>query len=268
MKLYATRQGKQKTRVLAACLLLICLLAGTAGGAGSSLPDLEVILAQDAAEGLDLRTAEGKAATVRKDPSVPGRGKAGADGQEPDYTGLVGYAALEENPADSLFSLYDKAYWTVPLFRKTEEGYTEQGATAHKTPVVVTGQELEPDGKGGFSGYLEVIRLDNGDSCALKAECFVTLPYWTLEAGEIPAYGFSIAVYRETPGTGPRNANGEACMIRDGTRVLIPPESRVSGENPDPAHLQVCAVVFREETDGSIRQNFVYFRDRDLNPNY
>ena len=249
-------------------VLLLCLTAGSAAEGPRFDNEPDVILARDAARQLDLREPGGNPLDVRMDPETAGRGSAREDGAEPDYIGLIGFAVLPDDPEISKFAVFDKAYWTIPLFRKTDDGYTKAGTIVHKSPLVITGQDLKDGGNGRYEGYLEAIRLDTEEQCILEAKCFVTVPYWTLPLQEIPAYGYCIAVYRETAGEGPKDEEGNSCMLRDGTRVLIPIEGACPDENPQPGILQVQGVVFQEEADGKITPKTVYFREEDLVLNY
>lgn len=253
---------------LAAVVMLLCLSAGAAEKETAwALRDPDLILAQDAAARMDLRGEDGNPVVVRSDPSVPGRGLPGKDGAAPDYIGLIGFAALPNDPEINRFSLYETAFWTVPVFKTAAEGHGADGYLAHKTPVVVIGQELTEDGNGRYTGYLEVIRLDSGSHCAIEAAAFVTAPYWTMDVASMPEYGYSIAVYRESPGAGPRDGDGKSFAIRDDTRVLVPYAGACPDSNPDPEHLTVPGIVFRDDGTG-ITQKLVYFREKDLIPNY
>ncbi len=272
MKRYGTDRKSRLRRLLCVLsVLTLCLAACTAAAADAGnmlLDDPDIILARDAAARLSLTMPDGSPLNVRGDPSAPSRGKACPDGSEPDYSGLIGFAAMNRDPAVNLFSVFDKAYWTVSNYIIKEGRYVKVGLIAHKTPVVIVSQSLQPDGNGNYKGYLEAIRLDTGNPCILKVGSFVTLAYWKLPVREIPAYGYCIAIYRETPGEGPRDEDGNACLLRDGTRVLIPAAGDVPGSGPNPQTLQVQGIVFREEADGSITQKTVYFRENDLVPNY
>ena len=268
MRTYGTDRKNRLLRRLLTVALLLCLLAAEAGGETLFHEDPEMILAQAAASSLGLQTPDGDPLTVWEDPSVPGRGKAGPEGKEPDYTGMVGFAALPKDPEISVFSIFDKAYWTLPFYRKTDEGYREEGIIPHKTRVLVITQDLQADGNGNYRGYVEVVRLDTSELCVLDVSCFETLPYWELPIQEIPSYGYCIAIYRETPGEGPRYEDGHGCPLRDGTRVLVPYEGAVENRNPAPDRLQVPGIIFQEETKGTIVQKNVYFRQDDLIASY
>ena len=256
---------------LAAAMLLLCMLA-CASAADAPVPDEDnpdVILAKDAAIRMQLKRPDGSPLDVRSDPSVAGRGKAAPDGGEPDYLGIVGFVSLPNDPELSKFSVFDKAYWTVPLYLKMYGRYYMGATITHKMPVMIISQELKKAKKGDYyEGYLGAIRLDTGKECMLDVSCFVTLPYWKLPIREIPAYGYCIAVYRETPGEAPKDEDGKSCSMRDGTRVLIPFEGAYPVNNPDPEHLKIQGIVFREDATGNIAPKAVYFREEDLLINY
>ena len=137
-------------------------------------PDL--ILAQDTADDLGLQGADGGRLIVRIDPDAPGRGEADAEGNEPVYSGLLGFAALPKDPEIGKSSVFSKPSWQVPVYRKSKNGNTmvKGGSVAHKTPVLVTRQRLKENGKGGYTGWLEIVRLDTGSICYLQVSCFVT----------------------------------------------------------------------------------------------
>ena len=267
------RNGRNGLTRRAACFLTALLALCIAFGAFAEADDRfqhepDLILAQDAAERMELKGHDGQPMTVRRDTSLPSRGEATEDGAEPQYIGVIGFAALAKDPELSKFSVFDKAYWTIPVFQKNGEEYVLDGTIAHKMPVVVTGQELTPAEDGSYDGFLEIVRLDTGDPCYIEAKCFVTVPYWTLPIREMADYGYSIAVYRETRGEGPKDENGSAVFLRDGTRVLIPFRGACPDNNPEPENLQIQGVVFREDGEGTITCRTVYFRESDLVPNY
>ena len=258
-------------RILCA-LLAILLLSGTGAGAGRAespapLPiNPDLILAQDAADYLDLRGADGGRLAVRYDPALPGRGGAGPEGNEPDYTGVLGFAAIPKDPEIGRSAVFSKSSWQVPFYRRSKDGNTmvKGGYLAHKTPVLVTRQRLKENGNGGYTGWLEIVRLDVREICYLQAYCFVTVPYWDLAITETPAFGYSIAVYRESPRTIPRDGTGKACTFRDGTRVLIPFAGAFPLHSPDPKNLTVQGIVFAGDETGTATPEVLYFREADL----
>lgn len=248
-------------RVLCALLALLMACANAAAEEASPVDSLDMILAMDAASRFGLTHPDGTPLAPRTDPALPGRGEAA---EEPDYVGIVGFVSLPKDPGTDLFELYDKVYWTVPLYRKTEGGYEQAGTIPHKRTVLVTGQQLEGDGAGAYRGTLDIVRLDTGESCALDVKCFVTLPYWNLGPREAAAHGYAMAVYRETPGEVPRTGDGKSAGLRDGTKVLIPAEGACPDDNPEPEKLPAQGIVYQKGEDGGIRPVTVYFRESDL----
>lgn len=252
---------------VAAVVLMLCLAPAAAETPAAGDDTVVLILAQDAASRMNLTNPDGTPLKVRTGQALPGRGQADAEGKAPDYTGVVGYAALGRDPEIDDFSVLNRAYWMIPLFRtgRTKEGELRlDGSISHKTPVLVTAQELEADGNGGYRGMLTVIRLDTEHQSLMDVSCFATVPYWTLPVKHVGAYGYGIAVYRETPGPGPRDADGKGVFINDGTRVLIPFTAGEATVSPDPDRLVVRGVIFRNSGDGTVVPRTVWFREEDL----
>ena len=273
--------GQRKTpagRLFA--LLAALLLAGTAGiGTAEELTGLsetdemilkapEVTLGQYAADRYDL-SVNGRRMNVRSDPGLPGRGQAGPDGSEPDYTGVTGFAVIPNDPEIGKYVSFTGLTWQVPVYRQPREGkpLVQKGSIAHKTSVLVAGQALEPDGKGGYTGWLNVVRLDNRTMCWLDVSCFVTMPYWSLPAEQIPSYGYAVAVYRRGTGTAPEDGEGIPYRLADDTVVLIPFEGAFAAESPEPGERDMQGIVFIEE-DGTEQPVVIYFRSDELIPVY
>ena len=228
----------------------------------------EIILAQYAADRYDL-SMDGRRMKVRSDPGIPGRGQADADGNEPDYVGVVGFAVIPNDPEIGKYVSFTDLTWQVPVYREPREGkpLVQKGSVAHKTSMLVVGQKLEPDGKGGYTGWLCVARMDNRTMCYLDVSCFVTMPYWSLPVEEIPAYGYGIAVYRDRTDAEPKDGNGETCSFEDGTEVLIPFEGAFPGDSPEPGELNVQGIVFTGEGE-NVKSEIAYFSSGELIPVY
>ena len=262
------RARKKLLCALLAALLLTCIgaCAETAEGPDLDLINPDLILAQDTVDYLELTAPEGGRLTVRSDPSVPGRGEADPEGNEPDYSGVLGFAALPNDPEIGSSSIFCTPSWQVPVYRRSKDGKTmvKGGSLAHKTPVLVIRQKLKEDGKGGYTGWLQIVRLDTREICYIKASCFATLPYWQLPIAEIPTFGYCLAIYRESPGTAPRDATGQSRTFRDGEKVLIPCSGAFPMQSPDPKNLTVQGIVFTGNESGSAAPEILYFRETDL----
>ena len=267
------RADRKKARGRFFCVLVAVLLLSGAGacaetteGLDMNLINPDMILAQDTVDYLQLTTPEGSRLVVRNDPTVPGRGEADPEGNEPDYSGLLGFAALPKDPEIGKSSIFCTPSWQIPFYRRSRDGNTmvKGGSLAHKTPVLVIRQKLKEDGNGGYTGWLQIVRLDTREICYLKASCFTTLPYWELPVTEALCFGYCIAIYRESPGAAPRDGTGKSFTLRNGTRVLIPYSGAFPMQSPDPKNLTVQGIVFTENESGAAVQEILYFRETDL----
>ena len=264
------KPGRLLYALLAALLLTGAFVGAAAAEDAGLLINPDMILAQDTADRLELRMADGSRMKVRCDLSVPGRGNAGTDGEAPDYIGMLGYAVLPNNPDVARSSSFSKPGWQVPVYRRSKDGNTmvKGGSIAHKTPVLVTRQSLKKNEDGTYKGWLEIIRLDTRKQCYLPAGSFETRPYWELSIKEVSACGYSLAVYRESPGVAPKDETGKVYTLRDGTRVLLPYEGACDGESPEKDLLPVQGIVFVQNGTGAVEADVVYFREADLKLTY
>lgn len=83
------KPGRLLYALLAALLLTGAFVGAAAAEDAGLLVNPDMILAQDTADRLELRMADGSRMKVCCDPSVPGRGNAGTDGEAPDYIGML-----------------------------------------------------------------------------------------------------------------------------------------------------------------------------------
>ena len=102
------KPGRLLYALLAALLLTGAFVGAAAAEDAGLLINPDMILAQDTADRLELRMADGSRMKVRCDLSVPGRGNAGTDGEAPDYIGMLGYAVLPNNPDVARSSAFSK----------------------------------------------------------------------------------------------------------------------------------------------------------------
>ena len=265
------RTGKKPERfragplVLALALLLSLCLSARAEQK-TDLSDITLVLARDAVETLGLKTADGEVLRPRKAPEIKGRGFPDETGTEPDYRGVVGYAALQVDWEVSRFSTFTDTPWFLPVYGKDGEAFqaVDGAAIAHKTPVLVTDQEIREGIKHKFIGYLKVVRLDTKEQIWLDVTQFATVDYWTLELPEAMKYGYCIAAYREKSRNDPMDRKGHRGTLPQGCRVLMcysnPPRyfnNHDSGSNP------LLGIVFRNRKDAYVR-TFLFFNAEDL----
>ena len=252
--------------------ILACVPALSWGEADGGLPaaDLyepETILAMDAVQKLDIRQ-DGQLLQIRDGRKLRGRGIADEEGQEPDYTGVIGYAAVDNDPGYSESPRFPSYFWMIPVYEDTEAGIGGQyGKLSHKMPLVAIGQKLTATEDGRYKGYVRAIRLDRQEICWIDVHCFTTVDYWSLPPAEATAYGYCLAVYREGSRSAPRTAEGRTVSLRDGTRVLLPYAGAREEESPDPENLTVTGIVFRK-AEGKAIPVVVFFHEQDLTLTY
>jgi hypothetical protein len=250
------------TLVLALLLLLSACLSAQAG---NELPDVTLMLAQNAVESYGLKDAEGKPLRPRIAPEVKGRGNPDVAGEEPDYRGIVGYAALQTSWEVSRFNSFTTTPWILPVYGPDWKEKTNE-MIRHKTPVLVVDQFIW-EGKGHkYTGYLYAIRLDSMKEIWIDVTQFVTVPYWTLDAAEAVKYGYCIAVYRNRSRYEPIDRKAHRGTVPDGTRVLLcfsnPPKFR----SPDKEHNPLLGIVFRSKKESESHfRTFLFFNPEDLN---
>ena len=253
-----TWPDQRKIGVLALALLLSVCLTGYARGTGTAddPSDITLMMAQDAVRQYDLRDAAGEPLSPRKAPEMKGRGYPDESGVEPDYRGVLGYMALQSSWDVSRFRTFDQTPWRLPVYEQDGAEWKETGDIQHKTPVLVTDQQIKL-GKGyRYTGYLQVIRLDTGMPAWIDVTQFVTVPYWTMDLTEAVNYGYCVAVYRDKSGNNAVDRTGYRGSLKEGTRVLMcDPLFSLRYFSPDRENNPLLGIVFR-----SGEENEVYFR--------
>ena len=135
-------------------LVLLALFAAAPSRAETAGLDTEKLLAQNALLLLGVKDENGRQPEIRRAEEMPGRGEAGENGKEPDYVGVLGYAALPVSEKISTFSNFSETPWALMEYEKDGENWKKAGRILHKTPVVVVAQELSPGRDRGYRGYL------------------------------------------------------------------------------------------------------------------
>jgi len=262
------RTGKRSACCRAGALILALLLfsgcvSALADSAGDSA-DVTILLAQNAADELGLKDADGKPLIPRSAPEMHGRGIPEVFGEEPDYRGVVGYAALQVGWEVSRFNTFTVTPWILPVYGP---GWQEQpdDMIRHKTPMLVVDQSIKEGIGHKYAGYLYVVRLDTMQQTWIDVTQFVTVPYWTLELTEATKYGYAIAVYRNKSRWEPMDRKAHRGTVPDGTRVLLCYSSPPKYHSPDREHNPILGIIFRsrKESDSNFR-TFLFFNEDDL----
>ena len=265
----AKRSVHFRTGMLALAMLLFlvaCLPAAAEPGAG--MPDVVILLAQNASDELQLKNADGMPLRPCSAPELKGRGNPDVTGEEPDYRGIVGYAALQNGWEVSRFNTFTMTPWLLPVYEKDGDDWKEQAddMIRHKTPVLVVDQEIR-EGKGHkYTGFLYVIRLDSMKPAWIDVTQFVTVPYWTRDLSEAVQYGYCIAVYRDRSRYEPIDRKAHRGTVPDGTRVLLCYSNPPKFLSPDRIHNPMLGIVFRSKKSGEAHfRTFLFFNPEDLN---
>ena len=260
------RPDWQKACVLALALVLsVCLTAYAADGGPAGEPsDITLMLAEDAVRQYDLRDAAGTPLDPRGAPEMQGRGYPDTPGTEPDYRGVIGYAALQSSWDVSRFRTFDMTPWQLPVYEQAGEEWKITGSIQHKTPVLVTDQQIK-EGKGyRYTGRLRVIRLDTGTPAWIDVTQFVTVPYWTMDLADAVNYGYCVAVYRDKSGNDAVDRKGYRGSVKEGTRVLMcDPTFTLRYFSPDRGNNPLLGIVFRSGDDSGIYYRTMLFFNRE-----
>ena len=227
--------------------------------------------------GIDARVrqiqdqARRKTVTVHTASYLNGRGQVDTTGKEPDYIGVVGYAAVYDDEDLDKNAEFSKTPWTIPVYKKDKQFWEEAGTINHKTKVVVIGQELEKPTRSystsKWKGYLHVIRLDTGKDCYLKAVNFATSAYWEKGLTDAIEKGYCIAEFKQVSDYYPVTKGMEKTELEDGTMVLLQMKSLVYSTSPDKKNNPVAGIVFKDWKYG-FGGVTVFFNEADLTLTY
>ena len=251
--------------VTALALLLCACPAGQAETAAA--PDFTtMILAEDAVRQHDLRDAGGNPLTPRAAPEMKGRGNPDVPGEEPDYRGVVGYMVLQSSWDMSRFSTFASSPWVLPVYERNGKRWKVTGDIQHKTPVLVTDQQIKEGQGHKYTGHLQVIRLDTGEQVWIDVTQFVTVPYWSMSLERAVDYGYCIAVYSGKSGVAPVDRKGTRGKLAEDTRVLMcDPLFSLHYLSPDRENNPLLGIIFRDgETEGTYYRTFLFFNPEDL----
>lgn len=201
-----------------------------------------------------------------------GRGKVDTKGIEPDYIGMIGYAAVSEDQKIEKSGNFEKIPWQIPVYQKDKQFWEETGTIDHKTQVVVIDQILELSGSkysssAKYKGYLQVLRLDTGDCFYLNVTNFVVSPYWEKTLSSAIEAGYCIAAFKQSSDYYPVTKGNEKCELEDGTLVLLPMKSAVYANSPDKENNPILGIIFKEWKYGYGGVN-VFFNEKDLTVTY
>ncbi len=184
-----------------------------------------------------------------------GRGDSYVSREEPNYIGVIGYAAIYVDQAieiEKTDNFQDMNLWKIPTYEPDKQFWNETDVKIpHKTEVVVRDQILEHEGYGNYSGYLLVEKTDDGSQYYINVSNFVTKPYWTYQSALRTAAieGDLIAEYHQSSDYYPVDSGGDKLEIPEGTVVLITGVSGMSKDiNED--ETGITAIVWKEWLKG------------------
>lgn len=196
-----------------------------------------------------------------------GRGHSDGGREEPQYVGVVGYAAVYYNDLDYREGPHDTP-WHIKTYEKDKQFWNEASeGLEHKTKVVVKQQWLEHKGYDNYDGYLEVERLSDGRRFYIDVGNFITEPYWTY--GDVMSaikIGKCFATYQQKSDYYPVNIDNKKVDLPDGTWVIVDGTTGTYGRGrPDNKTHQVTGLFWRED-----KQMYVgaFFNKDDLQFQY
>ena len=246
-------------------LLLSACLSALAEGEEEKAPDIDLIMALDAAG--TLTGPDGHPLRVHKAPSMEGRGIRSKGDPEQDYIGVVGYVALQTGWDVTQFSTFTQTPWELPWYEQVGDNeWKVSGIIAHKTPVLVADQKTYEGIGYRLMGYLKVCRLDTFEVGWIDVQQFVTVAYWKLPLEEAYQYGYCIAAYRENSRCLPIDRVGHRGPLPDGIRVLVCDwKSSTRYPSRDKVNNPIMGIIFRtNKASDSYFRTFLRFNMDDL----
>lgn len=195
------------------------------------------------------------------------RGQTSYSSSEPDYIGVLGYASVYDELQFEKTGSFTQTPWQITVYQPDKQFWQEAGTIAHKTQAVVIGQKLEKKSYKQYKGYLHVIRMDTGEDCWIDVVNFVTEPYWEKTLDAAREEGYCIATFRQVSNYYPVTKGNEKTELEDGTLVLLPMKTKVSGSSPDKTNNPIGGVVYQEWKYG-FGGVTVWFNEADLTLSY
>ena len=259
----------RRTAALALLIALLVSVCVPAPAKAADPADVDLMLAGSAVSAMSLTDAAGTLIQPHKAPELLGRGNPDVTGIEPDYRGTVGYVALQTGWEVSRFNTFTETPWMLPLYEQEGTKWKVVGAVAHKTPVLVTDQQIKEERGHKFGGHLQVIRLDTFEEAWIDVIHFVTAPYWSMNLTDAVGYGYCIAVYNNNSGIMPTDRKGNRGELQEGTRVLMCERRTARYVSPDKKNNPLPGIIFRSgEKKDSYYRTFLFFNANDLTLTY
>ncbi len=207
---------------------------------------------------------------VRKE--LNGRGRSDVGRNEPQYVGIIGYAAISKYYGhDWILADKKKPYdvpWRIKTYQKDKQFWNETEDTLeHKTEIIVKEQMLSHEGYSYYSGYLLVQRRNDKKEFFINVKNFITKPYWTYsDVLSALRVGPLIAVFHQRSDYYPVNKSNKKVDVPDGTLVFIYDETQSYGrDGPDYKTNQACGRFWREDEQ---KQEWAFFNKDDLQIQY
>lgn len=188
---------------------------------------------------------------IHKD--LQGRGHSDSGRNEPQYVGVIGYAAVGYGDLNYYGDVPCDIPWRIKTYERDKQFWieTDEGLE-HKTEVVVKNQMLKHEGYDNYSGYLEVTRRSDGRDFYINVKNFITNPYWSTCNDVLSAVkvGECLAVYHQKSDFYPVNIDNKKLELPDGTLVIVVNTTGTYGRGrPDNKTHQVSCCFWSEDTE-------------------